>query len=334
MVAALALGCASGSGDRASNDVEATRIAARVDGHAITVGEVDRHIKDELFEKKYGGARRGRLDQARGEAIQEIIDGYLVSEAAAAAGLTPEAWIEQAAAELPPPTDEEVEAFFEANRERIGEEVTFEELAPQIRAYLEQGRQSQAVDALRAAADVQVVLEPRRLQVGAAGPSRGPADAPITLVEFSDFQCPYCMRAEGVIAELFDRHPDAIRLVYRHMPLDFHRHARAAAEASVCAEAQGRFWDYHALLFANQGELGQESLLAYADELGLDRAAFEACLEDPATAERVDIDMQEAKALGATGTPTFFINGMMMTGARPLDEFDKVVQEELARVAE
>jgi protein-disulfide isomerase len=261
-----------------------------------------------------------------------MVDERLMERAARDGGVSPAEWREQALSEQPPVTDEEVASFFEANRSRLAPTDTLDALAPSIRRYLELQRQQQAVRDLREHYDVWVAIDRPRHPVGTEGPSLGPADAPITIVEFSDYQCPYCSRAEPAVKEIMRRYPKDVRLVYRHLPLPFHADAQAAAEASVCAWDQDRFWEYHALLFENQRELGAEQLTAYASELGLDLDAFAACQVDDATAERVHADMEEAGALGATGTPTFYINGIMITGSRPVEEFEAMIEAELARL--
>ena len=144
---------------------------------------------------------------------------------------------------------------------------------------------------------------------------RGRVDAPLTLVEYGDFECPFCGRATGVVRELRERLGDELRYVFRHLPLtDVHPHAELAARAAEAAGAQGRFWDMHDALFAHQDELELEDLLGYAAELGLDVEAFARDLEDERHAARVRADVEGAEASGATGTPTFFIGELRHVG--------------------
>jgi protein-disulfide isomerase len=186
---------------------------------------------------------------------------------------------------------------------------------------------------LRENAEVTIDLEPPRIMVATTGPSRGSKDAPITIVEFSDYQCPFCGRAEPVMEDVLSRYPGQVRLVFRHLPLGFHKNARPAAEASVCAENQGRFWEYHALLFQNQKALGAEALEKYAVDAGLDVEDFKTCLTDEPTRARVEEDLREAREAGASGTPAFFVNGIPLSGALPAEAFVKIIDEELARLA-
>jgi Na+/H+ antiporter NhaA len=144
---------------------------------------------------------------------------------------------------------------------------------------------------------------------------RGPADAPLTLVEYGDYECPFCGRATGVINELSARFGDRLRYVFRHLPLpDVHPHAELAARAAEAAGAQGRFWEMHDLLFAHQDELEIEDLLGYASELGLDVEGFARAIDDEALAEHVREDVTGAEASGARGTPTFFVGGRRHVG--------------------
>ena len=168
----------------------------------------------------------------------------------------------------------------------------------------------------------------------ADGPSVGPADAPITLVEFSDFQCPFCARAMPIIHSLRERYPTQLRVVYKHLPLEaIHPRSRAAAEASVCAEQQGRFWEFHDRVFATPGALSDEDLRGYAQAVGLDLVAFETCRSDPKLAERVNADMAEASAAGMTGTPAFVLNGVLLRGLQPPEALIARIDHELGDAA-
>jgi protein-disulfide isomerase len=164
-------------------------------------------------------------------------------------------------------------------------------------------------------------------------PSRGPANAPVTIVEFADFQCPFCAQGARTLRRLQNLYPTQVRLVFKHFPLRGSEGSRLAHEASVAAEAQGKFWEMYTLLMANQTAHDRESLLGYADELGLDRAAFRNRLEEQRQRGRVLRDVIEGRRLGVIGTPTYFVNGRRLVGARGLGEFRSLVDEELAAAA-
>ena len=159
----------------------------------------------------------------------------------------------------------------------------------------------------------------------------GPEDAPITIVEFSDFQCPYCRRwHEEVYEPLLSSYPGQIRMVYRHLPLtSIHPDAFSAAEASMCAGEQNAFWQYHEKLFSSE-TLGSEVYTQYAQELKLDVTAFEACMTEHKYQQVIQEDSDFAINLGIRSTPTFFINGLVIVGAQPLDVFKQEIDKELA----
>lgn len=176
-------------------------------------------------------------------------------------------------------------------------------------------------------------IPPARADVEIEGhPTIGSPDAPVTIVEFSEFECPYCAR---YVQETFPQIDEVyiqtgkVKYVFRHFPLSFHEHAQKAAEASACAEEQGMFWEYHDVLFAHQNALDVASLKQHAEDLGLDVAKFNACLDSGAMAERVQKDASDGASLGVSGTPSFFINGIALSGARPFSSFQDIIEEEL-----
>lgn len=332
----LAAGCAPAAeappGTEASSTGagESSPAAAVVDGEAIGVDRVDNQIREELFNDTFGGAAgASKLYDARREAIDDIIEQVLVVRAAAAAGQDEETWLAEARAALPDVTDEDVAGFFEENKARLGTEPDLDEFAPRIRTFLEAQQGQLVYEKLHEAADIRIQLERQRAQVAAIGASMGPESAPVTIVEFSDFQCPYCARVVPTLKQIAARYPEQVRIVFRHLPLDFHAQAKLAAQASVCADDQDRFWPFHDKLFENQRAMQREQLVVYATELELDIASFEVCLDDPKTLARVDADLADARELGATGTPAFYINGIMLSGAQPFENFDAIIIEEL-----
>jgi protein-disulfide isomerase len=163
-------------------------------------------------------------------------------------------------------------------------------------------------------------------------PARGPENAPITIVEFSDYQCPYCKRwFDAVYQQLWQAYPDQVRLVFRDFPLtSIHPEAQPAAEAANCANEQGAYWNYHDKLFGMEADLGKDTYLKYAADLGLDMDKFTQCLEERRYQQEVEADLQFAVNLGINSTPTFFINGIPLVGAQPFDVFKYVIDKELA----
>jgi len=159
-------------------------------------------------------------------------------------------------------------------------------------------------------------------------PSIGPEDAPITIVEFSDFQCPFCARAKPTIKQILENYGEQVRLVYRDFPI-LGPQAQKAAEAAECADEQGKFWQYHDLLFANQQALDDSNLKQYAKDLGLDTAQFNDCLDSGKMAQEVEKDFRDGQNYGVRGTPAFFINGILVSGAQPYSVFEQIIEQEL-----
>jgi protein-disulfide isomerase len=162
-------------------------------------------------------------------------------------------------------------------------------------------------------------------------PSIGPADAPVTIIEFSDYQCPYCqVWYQQVYQQLLASYPDKLRFVYRDLPLPMHPEAEPAAEAANCAGEQGDYWKYHDALFDQQYGLSRAAYEHYASDLGLDTTAFTACLDSHRYKDEIQADASDASRIGITGTPSFVINGRILIGALPFSDFKAVVDEELA----
>jgi protein-disulfide isomerase len=161
--------------------------------------------------------------------------------------------------------------------------------------------------------------------------AKGPDTAKVTIVEWSEFQCPFCTRVLPTMDQLRKDYGDDVRVVFKHNPLPMHNRAMAAAQASEAAGKQGKFWEMHDLLFANQKELTDENFEKWAKELNLDVAKFKADMEDPAIKKKITDDQQLGGRLGARGTPAFFINGRFLSGAQPVEAFKKIIDEEMAK---
>jgi protein-disulfide isomerase len=237
-----------------------------------------------------------------------------------------------------PVTKQEIETFYQANKARLkGEEAALRE---QIRAHLQNqklaARREAFVQSLRSQAEVVVHLKAPpvfRAEVCVDGaPVKGSATAPVTIVEFSDFHCPFYKRVLPTLGQLEAQYGDKVELVFRDYPIDnLHPGARKAHEAARCANDQGKFWAYHDALFANAPKASPEQLKTYAQEVGLDVLAFEQCVNSGTYQAVVQRDVEEGTRVGLTGTLAFFINGRLVSGAQPLESFVRVIEEELAR---
>jgi protein-disulfide isomerase len=164
-------------------------------------------------------------------------------------------------------------------------------------------------------------------------PMRGPKNAPLTVVLFSDFQCPFCGRVEPSLTELEKAYPGKVRVFWKNFPLSFHNNAKPAAEAAMAANEQGKFWEMHDKLFANQQNLDAASLEKYAKEIGLDMAKFKAAVDSHKFVAQIEADTKQGSSLGVQGTPASFVNGHFINGAQPFDAFKKIADEELAKGA-
>jgi protein-disulfide isomerase len=307
-------------------------VAATIGGQPITLTELDARAASSLFKV------RQQEYEARRQALDELLNERLLEKEAAARGVTKEKLLEtEVQAKVSDTTQKEIDEYYEQNKARFQNQ-TKEQLTPQISAGLRSRKVAEAqaafMKSLRDKHAVKVLLDPPRVQVTLDDDaSRGPAKAPITIVEFSDYQCPYCSRAEETVQKVLDKYGDKVRLVYRDYPLGFHKNAHGAAEAAECAEEQGKFWEMHAAMFKDQAKLAPADLVATAAGLGLDKDRFKGCLDSGKYREEVQKDFQDGASYGVTGTPTFFINGIMLVGARPLESFTEVIEAELSRQA-
>jgi protein-disulfide isomerase len=309
-----------------------TTVVAVYGDQKITAAEIDAELGDQMQEIEK------QKHQLRTQAIDKLVIQALVKAEAAKKGQTDEQFLKaEIDDKVPAPGDPEVKAMFEQNAAQLPPGAKFEEYRERIIDFMtrpkKQERAKELFGELRKAANVQVKLEEparARKQVEAKGPSRGPEDAKVTIVEFSDFQCPYCSKAKDTVEEVMTAYAGKVKLVFRQFPLDFHKAAPKAAEASLCANEQGHFWDYHDTLFKNQEKLELANLKEHAASLGLDAAKFASCMESSKFASVVQEDMAAAKKVGVTGTPAFFINGISLSGAQPIEEFKKVIDQELA----
>jgi protein-disulfide isomerase len=304
-------------------------VLATVNGEPVTEAEVRELAKDQFanLEREFERNQRELLESTLDRAVQE----RLLEMEAKARGVSKEQLL--TSIQPTPVTDADVDKFYEENKARIPRPK--EEIAPQIKQFLEQqGQQTARQDfysQLQDKYDVQVKLEPIRVEVAATGPAKGPENAPVTIVEFSDFECPFCGRVNPTLEQVQQKYGDKVRIVFRQFPLAMHANAQKAAEASLCAHEQGKFWELHDAMFQNQQALGVDQLKAKAAELGLEAEKFNQCLDSGQFASQVQADMQAGSAAGVSGTPALFVNGRLISGAVPIDQIAPVIDDELRR---
>ncbi|MBW2493849.1 MAG: thioredoxin domain-containing protein [Deltaproteobacteria bacterium] len=320
--------------DRGAGSGEsADAVAATLDDQTITIGDVDEHIKEQLFSEATSERNPATLYEVRTRALKGLIDTMLVEKAAAAADLTSDDYLRQQVEAQGDVPEAEISAFYNENIDQMGG-LSLDEMRERIGAYLKEQRVVTVVANLRDQADAEILLEPSRIEVEAIGPAKGPDDAVVTIIEFSDFQCPFCQRVVPTIDQIAAKYPTQVRIVFRNLPLNnIHPRAQAAAEAAACANNQGKFWEYHDLVFANNRALSDEDLERYASEVGLEMADFRQCVQNRETQQIVDADTAVAETLQISGTPSFLINGIPMHGAQSLEAFSEVIDAEIARSA-
>jgi len=306
-----------------------SKVLAVVNGKPITENEV-REKSSAQFSQLERDYEQQKYQLLQGQ-LEQMIQDRLLDAEAAARGVSKE----QLLADLKPAavTDAAVDAFYEENKARIPQPK--EQVAGQIKQYLEQRGQFEVREKLfkdlEAKYKVDMKLEPMRTEVAATGPTKGPANAPVTIVEFSDFQCPFCARLIPTLDQVTAKYGDKVRVVFRQFPLAMHAQAQKAAEASLCANEQGKFWELHDAMFKNQQQLAVENLKAKAAELGLKADAFNSCLDSGKYVAKVTEDMEAGTAAGVSGTPALFVNGRFINGAVPLEQITEVIDDELRR---
>ena len=333
VVAVALTACSSTSAQQAKSPAP-TDVVATVGPASITLSEVDDKAMQQPV-SNFGSVKLSQaLYEARRAALGDIIANRLLDDAAKAQGVDRPTLVEkEITSKITPVTDADVLSWYAANQARV-QGASIDQVRQPIRAFLTEERMQTIREAylgtLKAKTNVRLMLDPPRQNVAAANsPSKGSTSAPIELVEFSDFQCPFCLRANPTVTQVLNTYGDRIHFVYRHYPLPNHPNARPAAEAAACAAEQGKFWQYHDALFANPSKLGTADLKQHAADLGLDTAKFDSCVDTHKTKTVVDTDAQAGEEAGVNGTPAFFINGRMISGAQPFDVFKKIIDDEL-----
>jgi protein-disulfide isomerase len=300
-----------------------------VGGVEITDEEVAAEVAGELL----------RLNRERHEILESSLDNLITTRLleleAEARGISTEELVNQAVdAKVDAPSQEAIDAFYEARKGQIRQpkEAVEERIGQFLTQQQRQTVLAELVAELKSKYGFESYLEPLRVPVEDAGfPARGPKSAPVTIVEFSDFECPYCSRVVPTLEQIVETYGDRVRLVFRQFPLNnIHPNAQKAAEASLCADDQGKFWEMHNLMFKEQKSLELEQLKEKAARLELDVEAFNECIDSSKYAEAVMSDQEAGSRIGVSGTPALFINGRFLSGAQPYEQLAAVIDEELA----
>ncbi len=308
-------------------------VVATVGDHKITEQDLDQKVKPKMDE--FRAALEKRVDQLiadRGfdikrQTLQSMTDDYLIEQAAQQQKLSATDYLKKEYAGKSGVTEADAKKFYDQNK--AAKPAPFDQIKGQL---MEMMNRQALLERLRKNSPVKILLEPKRVAVDTSGahPVLGGKDAQVTIVEFTDFQCPFCKSTESTLAQLRKKYGDKIRLVHMDFPLSFHSHALDAAKAARCANDQGKFWQFHDSLFVNQGKLAPADLKASAKTLGLNSTEFDACFDKAKYESEIKKDQAAGEKLGVDGTPAFFIDGRPLTGAQPLPQFEQIIDEELA----
>jgi protein-disulfide isomerase len=302
---------------------------ATVGKKTVDRAQVEKQVKAQLIEierQRYEVIKSG-LDQLIGEA--------LFAQEAAARGMTVEQLQQtEIVDKIKQPTEAEIQKVYEDNKDDLGD-TPMAEVKAQISEFLirkaSQERMQVVIAELKKKYPTKISLKGPVVEISIGStPAKGNPKAPVTIIEFSDYECPFCRRVEPTVLEVLKVYgPDKVRFAYRNYPLAMHPNARPAAEAAGCAADQGKFWEYHEKLMAAT-DLSAAHLQAVAGEVGLDKKKFEECVAAQKFKDAVEKDLKAGEEAGISGTPAFFINGRMIDGAQPIEKFKEIIDEELA----
>jgi len=317
-----------------SSDDSGSGIVARINGKDITAAELDAEIQGQLIGLKV------QAHDARTKGLDKLIDDQLLEAEATKRGMTAEELVKaEVSGKLAEVSDEEAKAYFDA-KVPPGSKAEFDTGPRPVKGRIKQilareqetALRSAFIGSLRAGAGVEVLLQPMRFDVGYSdvNPRKGdPATAAVTIVEFSEFQCPYCSKVLPTMEKIHETYGDKVAVVFRDYPLPMHKEAPKASEAGHCANEQGKFWEMHDVMFQNQRALQVDKLKGYAAGIGVDQAKFDECLDSGRHAATVEADTKAGAAVGVRGTPAFFVNGQFLNGAQPFENFKKLIDAEL-----
>ncbi len=308
-----------------------TDVVARYDEQVISSAELDEMVYAKLI-----AIRQQEYDIKRQQLEQTIFE-RLLEQAAQAEDLTTEQYVQREVNDkLAQPSDEEIQKVLDQYRSRLNPDEA--QARQQVVSYLQQQQTGKLSGELKerlfTAANVEIMLEPIRFEaiVSDNDPSRGgDASAPVTIIEYTDFQCPFCSRVQPTINAVLEQYGGSVRHVFKQLPLPMHAQAKLGAEAALCAGDQGQFWEMHDWLFANKNSINRDALSAQGATLGLDVGEFNGCIDAQKYIGQIDEDIKEANSFGITGTPGFLINGRVLRGAVPLEQFQAVINEELGK---
>ncbi len=314
-------------------------VVARIDGKDVTVADLGAEL--ETAEKKALRTYCQEITNIRQAVLDNLVQQKLLTAAAEAEGKDISAFVAaKVEAAVPTPDDAAILAFYEANKSPTAPalELVRDQVIEAMKAQGSEKVLTSLLDELRAKAKVERLMPdvsppPMDLSRPAHAAFAGPEDALVSVVEFSDFECPYCSRAADTLKGLKDKYAGKpVQFVFRNFPLSFHPNARPAAEYAQCAQEQGKFWAMHDGIFERQRELSVDTLKSVAAQAGLDTAKLESCLAAGEVGRQIDEDMRKAQEVGVGGTPSFFVNGQTFAGNPTVEGLSAAIDAELAKL--
>ena len=309
-------------------------IAAHVNGEPITTGQLEEAVQNQIEQVN------DQIEQIKRSMLDQLINNLLLRQAARAQGLDANDYLRVKVESLTV-SGEEVDRAYEKSKHRFPA-VLESEVKYRIRRQLEDNRRAEAMQQLlsqfRRASRVQNFLlerPPSAIDLSPqAGPALGPPKARLTIVEFSDFECPFCRHLQPVLRRVLERWPQEVRLIYKHLPLERHRNAFGASKAAVCADRQGVFWEFHDALYREDQDLSPQGVASIAESLDMELEAFEACLRDEGASAVVQADLALARRAGVSGTPTLFVNGRRVSTVQLESEVEALLAVQPGRSGE
>lgn len=307
--------------------------AAKIGGDIVTEGELYKGIESDLYEAEMK-VYEIKMSKLKGLILEKMMDKDPNKK-----GLSNDEYLDKYITKNVAISKKDIEKFIEERQ--IPKEHINDQMRDRVQKFLEMEKKKDAVEAWIAKQTTNSPVEvyfakPARpmfdVKVGDA-PYTGRVDAKVTLVEYSDFQCPYCAKGSDIIHDLQKKYGDKLKIVFKNYPLPFHNHAKVAAEAGLCANEQNTkyFWKLHDYMFKNQDKLDQDNLVKAGAEIGLNKDQFEKCITSHKYQQKVEESVAEGQEIGVKSTPTFFINGQLINGAQPIEVFADLIDEEMKK---
>jgi len=322
LILAISLAVATGMYGQAGP--ESLQVVARVSGADLTLGDLKQDEGGKLLQAEYQYYLNER------KALEELIDNRLLADEARKRGISLDQLLETEVYKgVKDPTEDQLEVYYEG----LDTQETYQSVHDDILQHIRELRRTKAraayVERLRSEAKINILLMPPSAHVDVSKAyARGSESAPVVLVEFADYQCPYCQKVTPQIQQLKKEFGDNLTVIFKDFPLPMHHGSEKAAEASRCAGEQGKFWEYHDVLFYSR-QVEVDALKEHARVLKLDGDRFDACLDSGAEAGAVKKDLEEAKSLGLTGTPSFFVNGHFFSGVVDYAALKDMINQQL-----